>query len=307
MSKNQVIAGHVMIILSQIVLGINIPVTRDLLVNFLSPLGYMAVRATAAAVFFWVVQSFAVREKINRRDFLLIIAGGFLGFVFSQFLTALSLRFTTPVYFALILALSPIFVMAIESVCFKQRISRRKLLGVIIGILGALILAIRAAFEQGPEGSNNLLGLALAVVSVCSFAAYVVICGDISRRYKAVTQMKWVFAVSMLFTLPPLGLGGLWRSEPILSSPDYLIGLAEIAFLIVFCTIGTYTLIPMGMRTVSSEVVAIYMNLQPVTASVTAIVVGMDIFSWDKPLALILVLTGAWIVNSSHQRVRQVE
>lgn len=42
----------------------------------------------------------------------------------------------------------------------------------------------------------------------------------------------------------------------------------------------------------------IYMNLQPIVASVTAILIGMDVFTWDKPAALVLVLLGAFVVTS---------
>lgn len=52
------------------------------------------------------------------------------------------------------------------------------------------------------------------------------------------------------------------------------------------------------MRTVSDTVVSIYMNLQPIVASATAILIGMDTFSWDKPAALLLVLLGAFIVTA---------
>ena len=37
------------------------------------------------------------------------------------------------------------------------------------------------------------------------------------------------------------------------------------------------------------------MNLQPIVASVTAILIGMDVFTWDKPAALLL---GAFVVTS---------
>ncbi len=291
-------SGHLMIIFTQVVLGINIPITRDLLIHYLSPMAYIGLRAAGAALFFWIVQAFAAREKIERRDFRLILLGGFLGFVFSQYLTSLSLQYTTPVYFSLILALSPVVVMLLQAVCFGEKITRRKTIGTVLGILGAAILAVRAAFETGPAGTNNLLGIALACVSIAAFAAYVVICGDISRKYRPATQMKWIFTVSCALVCPVWGATGAWRDELLWTSPTMGTGLLEVAFLIVFCTIGVYTLIPIGMRTVSATIVSIYMNLQPIVASATAIAVGMDVFTWDKPAALLLVLLGAFVVTS---------
>lgn len=51
MKRNR-IAGHLMIIFTQVILGINIPITRDLLLHYLSPLGYIGIRALGAALFF---------------------------------------------------------------------------------------------------------------------------------------------------------------------------------------------------------------------------------------------------------------
>lgn len=227
----------------------------------------------------------------------MILLGGLLGFVVSQYLTSLSLQYTTPVYFSLILALSPVVVMLLQAVCFGEKITRQKMIGIALGILGASILALRAAVETSGQGSNNLLGIGLAVLSICSFAVYVVICGDISKKYRPATQMKWIFSLSAVLVSPVWVLSGQWHSELIWTAVDPHIGFLEMAFILIFCTITAYTLIPMGMRTVSATVVSIYMNLQPIVASVTAILIGMDTFSWDKPVALFLVLLGAFVVT----------
>lgn len=274
--KRNKIAGHLMIIFTQIILGINIPITRDLLLHYLSPLGYIGIRALGAALFFWIVQCFAKRERIERKDFVMILFGGFLGFVFSQYLTSLSLQYTTPVYFSLILALSPMSVLFLQAIFFGEKITGKKSVGILLGILGACVLAARAVFETDSQGSDNLLGILLAVLSVSSFAAYVVICGDISRKYRPATQIKWIFSLSSLMVCPVWLFTGQYGRELILSAPDPHVGLLEIGLIIVFCTIAAYTLIPLGMRSVSATVVSIYMNLQPIVASATAILVGMD-------------------------------
>ena len=225
MDKNTKWVGHLMIIFTQVMLGINIPITRDLLINYLSPIGYIGIRAGVAALFFWAIQFFAKKENIAKHDFIMILVGGFLGFVFSQYLTSLSLQYTTPVYFSLILALSPVVVMLLQAICFGEKITTRKTMGSVLGILGAAILAVRAALETGPQGSNNLLGIAFVIVSVSSFAAYVVICGDISKKYRPITQMKWIFTLSAFLTCPVWYMTGMWESEKILHAVDYHIGI----------------------------------------------------------------------------------
>lgn len=44
------------------------------------------------------------------------------------------------------------------------------------------------------------------------------------------------------------------------------------------------------------------MNLQPVVASGIAIVLGQDSFTWEKPVAALLVIMGAYIVTNSSAR-----
>ena len=150
MKQNQVVAGHLLIIFTQVVLGLNIPLTRDILLNYLSAFAYIGIRGDVTADRTDLRKK---RQKIERKDFMLILLGGFLGFVFSQYLTSLSLKYTTPVYFSLILALSPVVVLILQSIFFNEEITKRKMHGIAFGIFGAAILAVRAAMETGAQGS----------------------------------------------------------------------------------------------------------------------------------------------------------
>ena len=58
--------------------------------------------------------------------------GGIMGFVVSQSLTAISLQYTSPVYFSLIVALSPLVVMLLAAVFLKEPITGKKMEGVVL-------------------------------------------------------------------------------------------------------------------------------------------------------------------------------
>ena len=170
--------GHLMIIFTQVVLGVNIPITRDLLLNYLSPMGYIGVRAVGAALFFWTIQFFAKRERIDKRDFWLILLGGFLGFVFSQYLTSLSLQYTTPVYFSLILALSPVVVLLLQAIFFGEKITRKKLFGILLGILGAAILAVRFWSDVPPLAAGAYGGALCRILDAGQCPGFCSGCGS---------------------------------------------------------------------------------------------------------------------------------
>ena len=85
--------------------------------------------------------------------------------------------------------------------------------------------------------------------------------------------------------------------QPLFSSAANWVGIAEMLFIVVFATVLGYFLIPYAMKWLRATTVSIYTNLQPVVASLVAIAIGQDILTWDKPVAGVLVLLGAYFVT----------
>lgn len=292
------IEGHSAVLLANVIFGLGVPVTKLLLGEWVSPMAYMATRCMGAAAIFWLISLFMPRERVERRDLLVIMGGGLLGFVVSQTLTAWALHFTTPVYFSIIATLTPVATMVCAALLIGERLSLRGALGVAIGVVGALLMVMVG--WQGGSGMNDLLGIGLAVLSLLTWAVYLIITRKVSVKYTAVTQMKWVFLVSTLAVLPfswtDLQASRLYSSQWAWS------GVAEMAFIVVFATVAGFFAIPFALRYLKTTTVSVYTNLQPVVASFVAIAIGQDLLSWDKPVSLALVLLSAWIVTNSQQK-----
>ncbi|MGN8710382.1 DMT family transporter [Hallella faecis] len=292
------IEGHSAVLLANVIFGLGVPVTKLLLDEWVSPMAYMATRCMGAAAIFWLISLFMPRERVERRDLLVIMGGGLLGFVVSQTLTAWALHFTTPVYFSIIATLTPVATMVCAALLIGERLSLRGALGVAIGVVGALLMVMVG--WQGGLGMNDLLGIGLAVLSLLTWAVYLIITRKVSVKYTAVTQMKWVFLVSTLAVLPfswtDLQASRLYSSQWAWS------GVAEMAFIVVFATVAGFFAIPFALRYLKTTTVSVYTNLQPVVASFVAIAIGQDLLSWDKPVSLALVLLSAWIVTNSQQK-----
>ena len=293
------IEGHSAVLLANVIFGLGVPVTKLLLDEWVSPMAYMATRCMGAAAIFWLISLFMPRERVERRDLLVIMGGGLLGFVVSQTLTAWALHFTTPVYFSIIATLTPVATMVCAALLIGERLSLRGALGVAIGVVGALLM-VMVGWQVG-SGMNDLLGIGLAVLSLLTWAVYLIITRKVSVKYTAVTQMKWVFLVSTLAVLPfswtDLQASRLYSSQWAWS------GVAEMAFIVVFATVAGFFAIPFALRYLKTTTVSVYTNLQPVVASFVAIAIGQDLLSWDKPVSLALVLLSAWIVTNSQQKV----
>lgn len=288
--------GHVAILMANVIFGLGVPVTKSLLTDWVTPMGYMASRCVGATLLFWAVACFLPKEKVERKDLITIMLGGLLGFVISQTLTAEALKYTTPVYFSLVAALTPIAVMLLAAVTINETITSLKMVGVALGIGGALLMLYMSwTGGAGASGTNDLLGIFLAILSVLTWAVYLIITRKVSSKYSSVTQMKYVFLISTIVTVPIA-----WFTEPqqtLYSPACQWSGVMQMAFIVLFATGLGYFLIPYAMKFLKATTVSIYTNIQPIVASLVAIAIGQDVFTWDKPIAALMVLVGAYIVT----------
>ena len=291
-NKNK-IQAHSAVILANVIFGLGVPVTKLLLDEWVSPMGYMFTRCLGAAVIFWLISLFMPKEPVQRKDLLIIMLGGLLGFVVSQTLTAWALVYTTPVYFSLIATLTPVATMLMAAVFLKETLNGKKTIGVLIGIAGALLMVFMG--WQSGSGTNDVLGIFLTILSLLTWVIYLLITRNVSQKYSAVTQMKWIFLISTIAVLP--FAVPEWDQQKLFSAAWAWTGVAEMAFIVLFATVMGYFALPFAMRYLPATTVSIYTNLQPVVASLVAIYIGQDVLTWDKPVAGILVLLSAYIIT----------
>lgn len=281
------------VLMANIIFGLGVPVTKLLLDEWVTPMGYMFSRCLGATLVFWLIALFMPKEHVEKKDLAIIMAGGLLGFVISQTLTAWALVYTTPVYFSLVATLTPAATMIMAALILKEGINRIKTIGVLIGIAGAILMVLMG-WSNG-TGTNDVLGIGLTFLSMLTWAVYLIITRKVSQKYTAVTQMKWVFLVSTVAVLP-----FVWNeldAQKLYSAQWAWDGVAEMIFIVLFATVLGYFAIPYAMKYLQATTVSVYTNLQPVIASLVAFAIGQDALTWDKPVAGVLVLLSAYIVN----------
>lgn len=101
-----------------------------------------ALRIFAAGLVFLPFAAFHLR-KIERRKLPLVVLSGLLGNFFPAFLFAIAIEKKIDSALAGILnSLTPLFVILIALLFFKVRMGRTKIIGVLIGLAGLLILSL---------------------------------------------------------------------------------------------------------------------------------------------------------------------
>ena len=204
--------------------------------------------------------------------------------------------YTSPVNIAIIAAMTPLAVMLIAALILKEPVTFKKAAGVLIGASGALLIIFQSS-AINTDSSGNWIGNLLCIVNVITYAIYLVITRPISQRYSAITLMKWMFLFSALISFPP-GISDLPEAKVFGTESNPFV-ILKLSYIVIMATGIAYFLVPMALKRIRPTTASMYNNLQPIIASIIAILIGQDVFSWDKPIAALLVFTGVYLVTQS--------
>lgn len=283
---------------TQIICGLNVPIGKSLLAEWMTPIGLASSRILFAALIFWLISVFYRTEKVEPKDLIVIALGGIFGIAATYLSFAWGLNYTTPVHFSLIVALNPIVAMLLSVLFLKESVNIQKMTGVILGIAGAWILISQT--DAATSGKNDLLGILFAVANTVMLGFYLIIIRKVSAKYTPVTLQKWMFLFAALFVLP-FSIGE-FPSQQVYSSACTLQPILQLGFVLLLATVFNNLMFPVALKRIQPTIASIYINLQPIIASVVAILIGQDILSWDEPVSALLVISGVLLVSLAHNR-----
>jgi drug/metabolite transporter (DMT)-like permease len=287
------IKGHLASFITHTIFGINIVVSKSLLASWMTPMGYTLTRMLFGLAVFWIIGAGMKKEKVSRPDLVIMLAGGFLGLVVTNTSFSIGIKFTTSVIWSLIQSLSPILILFFSLVFLKEKVVPKKVLGVVLGIAGAALIITKNGNTGGSPGS--FAGVGIALLAVLSYSVYIIIIKKISGKYSSSTIMKWMFLFSVLIVLP-FGFPELPKQR--VFSPELtLLPVLQLGFTLFIASLFGYFLLPAALKRIKATTASMYTNIQPLAASIAAIAVGQDVFTWDKPVALLLVVAGVFLVT----------
>lgn len=299
MKSSTNISGHIACFTAYAIIGVNIIVCKDLTSGHLiSPIGIFTLRSLGAGLMFWILSLFLPAEKVEKKDYLKILAAAFLGYFVTQLTFLVAIPDVTPMHCSIISSMSPIYTMFIAAVVLKEPLSWKKAGGVVLSLCGILFLIFNNASGTSGASESKLSGIFLMFLNSLSFSLYLGIFKPVIAKYSVVTFMKWIFLFSALMSLP-LSLREVvsleWTKIP-------SVQMWELGFLIVFATFVSYFLIPFGQKRIRPTLVSMYSYIQPIIATVISIILCMDILTWQKLMAALMVFAGVFIVSRSRAK-----
>ncbi|GHV01359.1 membrane protein [Bacteroidia bacterium] len=298
-TEDKNLGGHLAIFSAQIIFGVNMIIGKKALAwDAVSPDALTLYRMVGTMLLMWFASLFFPRERVARRDLLLLLLASLFGMTINQTIFIRGLSLTSPVNASMIATISPIITMALAALYLREPITWKKATGVFLAVIGALILILGGDRADNLDG--NLRGDLLCLLSCTSFAVYLTFFRDVVRRYSFITVMKWMFTFAALCTLP---FGHRYLSLEVWNAMNTE-ALLEVGYVVVLSTFVAYLLVSIGQQTLRPTVVSIYSNIQPLVASIATVALGMGAFGWRKAGAAALIFAGVYITTISRSRAQ---
>ena len=288
--------GSLCMLLATIFWGVNIPVVKALVPEWMSANAVTAVRIIGACLLFWISSIFVKTTKIDRQDWWRLIVGGAVGLFAFIFLLNFSLKYANPIDVSIIMTLPPVFVILIGVIFQGRRPSMIEYIGVGVAFIGALIVILCG--KSGAKGSDNLLGDIIALASTVCYSVYLVITEKPSHTYRPVTMLRWTFlfaSVPAVFLIPSL------LDMPIVHTTETS-AWVEASFILLCPSFLAYFLLSKALKGIGSELVSLFQYLLPVFATIASVLMGLDKLHWIQVLAMAIIIGGMALTNIGKRR-----
>ena len=288
-SKNSF--GPALIILAGIFWGSMGVFVRRLGAYGFSSIQIVCIRVVLAALIFSLI--LRIKEpsafRISLRDLPLFLGLGLGSILFFTvcYFTAISMMPLSTA--AILLYTSPIWIMLMSVLFFREKLTKRKLLALFLAFGGCVMVS-------GVSGGGlTVIGLLIGLGSGIGYGLYSILGTVALRRYSPYTVTTWTFlfaAIGALFISRPADLAAKFAAAP--SLPGLLLLCLLTALVTAVVPFLAYTL---GLRSVDASKAGILATIEPLVATLFGIFAFSEPLSLMSGLGMLLILAAVVILN----------
>jgi len=270
--------------------GLNHTIAKGVMPGYIGAFGFVMLRVIGATALFWIISIFGPKEKIDKKDYLRMLICAILGMGVNMLVFFKGLSLSTPINSAVLITTTPIIVLIMSAILIKEKITRRKVFGIFIGLIGALGLIIYGT-EIRQDAPNIPLGNFLILMNSVFYGTYLILAKILISKYHPFTFMKWLFSLGILICLP---FGFQEMTEIAWSLLPFDI-IWRIAFVIIGTTFCTYLFNIFALTQLKASTLSAFIYVQPILGILFAIAMGKDTLTTIKILAAAMVLFGVYL------------
>jgi drug/metabolite transporter (DMT)-like permease len=208
-------------------------------------------------------------KGLSRIDLLMASASGLLlALHFATWIA--SLEYTTVLVSVVFVATSPLWVALLEFVFLRVRLRQLVIVGLLVAVAGGVIIGI-SGDGTADQGSNPLLGSALALAGAVALALYLVIGRRLRVKLPLLPYIWLVYGCAAIFLILMVVASG----TPVTGFPTS--GYLMIVLLALFPQLIGHTSFNYALRYVPATFVSIATQMEPVASAIAAFLVLREV------------------------------
>ena len=268
--------------------------------NFMQPFGMNVIRVGVSVLLFWLLFLFYPSEKkIERKDTARFILCALTGVAINQMLFLKGLSLTYSIHAVLLMLTTPILITIIAIWILKEKINSYKAIGLTFGAGGAVVLI--TSRQNSGSGQDVLLGDTLVIINAISYTFYFILVKPLMLKYNPVQVIRLVFTYGLLMVLP-------FGWNEFVSIQWGTFGVTEytcIALITICGTFLAYLFNVYGIKILGASVAGAYIYIQPVFATIIAMIFLKEKLDGYKIIAAVLIFTGVYLCNKTREAGKQ--
>jgi len=255
--SQRILKAHFALFFVNALYGANHILAKGVMPAYLTPNVFILLRVVGATILFWVIKLLFFKERVQRQDLFLLAICGFFGVAANQLFFFHGLNLSSAMNSGIIMTLNPIMVAVLAFFVLKEQMFPWKIVGILLGALGAILLTL----NSGKVVGDSMLGDLLLFINAVSYAFFLVLVKPLMQKYSPITVSAYVFSFGTLFVVlfPP-------TIRDVLVTNFLIIPVAiwyKILYVVVGVTFLAYLLTVYGLKHLSASVSSSYIYFQP--------------------------------------------
>lgn len=258
----------------------------------------VAIRGIFSFVFLFIIMAVFYRDQLHTRlkDHIFFAGAGIISIAFFNFFyfevfskSSLSLAVT-------LLYTGPLFVTILSRIFFKESLTIRKGIALVLAITGCGFVVGLLPFGQGSIPMNIFF---MGILSGLCYALFSIFSKPVTKRYSALTITTYTFLYTSIFMLLTSDIVGK------LDRFTYVDVWISALLLALVATVAGYIFYTSGLKHLEASKASILATMEPIIAVLTGVLfLGERLHGWQV-LGIGLVLYSAILVAARRSKDKE--
>lgn len=256
-----------------------------------SAMDIVCIRAYGSSFFLAIGLGLLKRPllRVKLKDCWCFVGTGVFSIVFFSYCYFQNVEVSSAAVASILMYTSPVWVTLLSAIFFKEQLTKRKLLGLILALVGCVLVS---GITNGLV-SVSLQGILLGLGSGIGYGLYTIF-GQfaLNKGYHPMTVAFYTFLFACIGLLPFVSVSSILNK--LLSDPELWLYAICIAF---FATCVAFSLYTIGLQYLEPGRAAVLATLEPIVATLLGVVFYQEKLTAVMVAGIVLVLVASVLIS----------